>query len=357
MSDIQTAVYFSTIAEVKNVIFNLKLDINDVEKCYWEIKDQILYDYENIQNVITQMKVNRYNKIKLENKMLVFNQLKQQNEYYDDVLIQSNIDNTNIQQSVINVAYKKQNENKDIENMVKKVCDEKRIYQEKAVEFLQTYNFFYYDNKHVLTPDIIMSSSLYQTYLKQLYDEIHKLSNFIVNYKMTSDPYTKIINNAASFSYYNEYYVSTRTDEIKNKHDMLEHLVRHLYTLLKTIKNTDLFLNAIISSFVTQQQFVNFNNKFNECLIKFRKQRLEHKQLLPNSWSDYFKKWFIIDRINGINESTIVGTVKDYLRYTSFTFELNKIQNNYDKFIYKLGLDEVEQVDYVAFLFGQLASN
>lgn len=348
MTNIRTAIYLSTLTEIKNVIINLNLNVIESNNCYWEIKDQLLNDFEDAQNMVTQLKVNRYDKMKLKNKKNVYNYLQQMkvNDYYDDLLIQCKIDDVNIKDSIVNTAYKNQNENKEIETILKKVYEEKHIYQEKAVEFLQTFDFFYYDKKHLLTPDIIMDSLLYQSYLKKLYGEIQQLSNFVVNHRIKSESYTKIT------KFHSISYVITNNNEIKNKQQLLGHLVRHLYTLLKTIKNTYMFLNAIITSFVTNEQLNSFNIMFNKLLIEQRKSKHENKELLPNSWSDYFKKMFISERANNVKELMIVGSVKDYLRYMSFWFEKNNFQNNYDKFVYKLVSDGPEEVDYVALLFG-----
>lgn len=122
--------------------------------------------------------------------------------------------------------------------------------------------------------------------------------------------------------------------------------------MLKTVKQSYMFLNAIVNSLVFMHKISTFNTEINDLLIKFRQDERNNKHLLPTSYWDYVKKWFVTERVNGVIQPAIGATISDYMRYMCCWFEFNRINNTYDQFIYKVNNEDKKEIDYVAFLFG-----
>ena len=78
-----------------------------------------------------------------------------------------------------------------------------------------------------------------------------------------------------------------------------------------------------------------------------------NQRLLPTSWIERIKFWFIQTKVNGKYKSTL----EDYFRYISFWFEQNKIIN--DLKIYNMNINDqnTSNIDYVNFLFGNIISD
>lgn len=358
---------FVGLTELKNVF--ITIPSQEIPTCsgYLEINDQIVYNYERTLDQITRLKQSKNNKVKQERKLKFAKTEKEttNTDYYigieNDIkmnIIQSELD-------VVNAVYDNTHTLK-IEEEIKLNIKAYSDYIDMIQSFLKKIDYLYVDNKHILTREIIMTSEKYQQYLKKLFKEIIDLSIFISNYRMNDEKIQISMNNTEKKgrlvthtkfpknNYFEQHYEFTDDNIIRDKQQLLEKLITVLFVLVKNIKNTYDFLNAIINTYwvklKSDEKIDNFINIIDKKTTEYKIQRKLNQRLLPTSWIERIKFWFIQPKVNGKYK----GTLEDYFRYISFWFEQNKIVNDFR--IYNLNINDqnTSNVDYVNFLFGNI---
>jgi len=157
----------------------------------------------------------------------------------------------------------------------------------------------------------------------------------------------------AKINYFEQHYEFTDDNIIRDKQQLLEKLITVLFVLVKNIKNTYEFLNAIINTYWVKSKGDNFIKRIVKKTTEYNIQRRMNQPLLPTSWMERIKFCFIQTKVNGKYKSSL----EDYFRYISFWFEQNKIIN--DIRIYNMNIDDpnTSNVDYVNFLFGNIITD
>jgi hypothetical protein len=364
---------FVGLTEIKNVF--IIIPSQEIPTCsgYLEINDQIVYNYERTLDQITRLKQSKYNKVKQERKLEFAKTKKETNtDYY--LGIENDID-MNIAQSeldVVNAVYDNIHTLK-IEEEIKLNTKAYSDYIDMIQYFLKKIDYLYVDNKHILTREIIMTSEKYQQYLTKLFKEIIELSLFISNYRMNDEKIQNSMNNTKNkgrrvtntnepdnqlelhtkfpkINYFEQHYEFTDDNIIRDKQQLLEKLITVLFVLVKNIKNTHEFLNAIINTYWVKSKGDYFINIIVKKTTEYNKQRRMNQPLLPTSWIERIKFWFIQTKVNGKYKSTL----EDYFRYISFWFEENKIINDLRIYNMNINNQNTSNVDYVNFLFGNI---
>ena len=369
---------FVGLTEIKNVF--IIIPSQEIPTCsgYLEINDQIVYNYERTLDQITRLKQSKYNKIKLERQLELEKTRKETTTNTDYYIGVENDIAMNITQSkldVVNAVYDNTH-TLEIEEEIKLNTKAYSDYIDMIQYFLKKIDYLYVDNKHILTREIIMTSEKYQQYLTKLFKEIIELSLFISNYRMNDEKIQNSMNNTKNkgrrvtntnepdnqlelhtkfpkINYFEQHYEFTDDNIIRDKQQLLEKLITVLFVLVKNIKNTHEFLNAIINTYWVKSKGDYFINIIVKKTTEYNKQRRMNQPLLPTSWIERIKFWFIQTKVNGKYKSTL----EDYFRYISFWFEENKIIN--DHRIYNMNINDqnTSNVDYVNFLFGNIITD
>jgi len=369
---------FVGLTEIKNVF--IIIPSREIPTCsgYLEINDQIVYNYERTLDQITRLKQSKYNKIKLERQLELEKTRKETTTNTDYYIGVENDIAMNITQSkldVVNAVYDNTH-TLEIEEEIKLNTKAYSDYIDMIQYFLKKIDYLYVDNKHILTREIIMTSEKYQQYLTKLFKEIIELSLFISNYRMNDEKIQNSMNNTKNkgrrvtntnepdnqlelhtkfpkINYFEQHYEFTDDNIIRDKQQLLEKLITVLFVLVKNIKNTHEFLNAIINTYWVKSKGDYFINIIVKKTTEYNKQRRMNQPLLPTSWIERIKFWFIQTKVNGKYKSTL----EDYFRYISFWFEENKIIN--DHRIYNMNINDqnTSNVDYVNFLFGNIITD
>ena len=140
---------FIVIIEIKNILNHLQIPEDDDE--IWEIKDNIIFEYEDYLNYITSVKIQAYNVKQLENKI-------KQNEN-DIINIQNDIYKLDMKQRLknnqINLSIEREKCIQARKDNMTQTPDNYQNYQSNAVMFLKKYKYFKFSSQHVLTPNII----------------------------------------------------------------------------------------------------------------------------------------------------------------------------------------------------------
>ena len=369
---------FVGLTEIKNVF--IRIPSQEIPTCsgYLEINDQIVYNYERTLDQITRLKQSKYIKIKLERQLELEKTRKETTTNTDYYIGVENDIAMNITQSkldIVNAVYDNTHTLK-IEEEIKLNTKAYSDYIDMIQYFLKKIDYLYVDNKHILTREIIMTSEKYQQYLTKLFKEIIELSLFISNYRMNDEKIENNMNNTKNegrrvtntnksnnhlepyskfpkINYFEQHYEFTDDNIIRDKQQLLEKLITVLFVLVKNIKNTYAFLNAIINTYWIKSKGDNFINIIVKKTTEYNIQREMNQRLLPTSWIERIKFWFIQTKVNGKYKSTL----EDYFRYISFWFEQNKIIN--DLRIYNMNINDqnTSNIDYVNFLFGNIISD
>jgi len=361
---------FVGLTEIKNV-FN-RIPSHEIPTCsgYLEINDQIVYNYERTLDQITRLKQSKYIKIKLERQLELEKTRKETTTNTDYYIGVENDIAMNITQSkldIVNAVYDNTHTLK-VEEVIKLNTKAYSGYIDTIQCFLKKIDYLYVDNKHILTREIIMTSEKYQQYLTKLFKEIIELSLFISNYRMNDEKIQNSMNNTKKEgrrvtntkkidinmdNYFEQHYEFTDNNIIRDKQQLLEKLIKVLFVLVKNIKNTYDFLNAIINTYWVKSKGDNFINIIVKKTTEYNIQRRMNQPLLPTSWIERMKFWFIQTKVNGKYKSTL----EDYFRYISFWFEQNKIIN--DLRIYNVNINDqnTSNIDYVNFLFGNIITD
>ena len=367
---------FVGLTEIKNVF--IIIPSQEIPTCsgYLEINDQIVYNYERTLDQITRLKQSKYNKVKQERKLELAKTRKETNtDYYLGIENDIDINITQSELDVVNAVYDKTH-TLEIEEEIKLNTKAYSDYIDMIQYFLKKIDYLYVDNKHILTREIIMTSEKYQQYLTKLFKEIIELSLFISNYRMNDEKIQNSMNNTKNkgrrvtntnesdnqlelhtkfmkINYFEQHYEFTDNNIIRDKQQLLEKLITVLFVLVKNIKNTYEFLNAIINTYWVKSKGDNFINIIVKKTTEYNIQRRMNQPLLPTSWIERIKFWFIQTKVNGKYKSTL----EDYFRYISFWFEQNKIIN--DLRIYNMNINDqnTSNIDYVNFLFGNIITD
>ena len=369
---------FVGLTEIKNVF--IRIPSQEIPTCsgYLEINDQIVYNYERTLDQITRLKQSKYIKIKLERQLELEKTRKETTTNTDYYIGVENDIAMNITQSkldIVNAVYDNTHTLK-VEEVIKLNTKAYSDYIDMIQYFLKKIDYLYVDNKHILTREIIMTSEKYQQYLTKLFKEIIELSLFISNYRMNDEKIENNMNNTKNegrrvtntnksnnhlepyskfpkINYFEQHYEFTDDNIIRDKQQLLEKLITVLFVLVKNIKNTYAFLNAIINTYWVKSKGDNFINIIVKKTTEYNIQREMNQRLLPTSWIERIKFWFIQTKVNGKYKSTL----EDYFRYISFWFEQNKIIN--DLKIYNMNINDqnTSNIDYVNFLFGNIISD
>jgi hypothetical protein len=355
---------FVGFTEIRNVF--MRIPIKDIPECsdYLTIDDQIVCNYEKALNMITTLKRSKYNKMKLEQKLNVINTINITNkneEYYIKLLNNVDMNNTTAQLDVNNAIYD-ETHTSQIEKETTKYIEDYLHYVNTIQYFLKTIHFFYIDSKHVLTRETLMTSAKYQTYLKELFEEIVSLAIGVSNSRMNDKKYhdsigLKLHKNNMMFNtkYFQIFYEFTDDNIIRDKQQLLKKLVTLLFVLIKNIKNTHSFLNNIIHIYHFNNQkdtkTTYFINKLLTKRVEYIEQRIANRELLPTSWFEYM--FYPRKTVKGKNKYLL----EDYFRYMCFWFEQNKITNEYEKFLEEMKDCQTNQIDYVSFIFGLNLTN
>ena len=369
---------FVGLTEIKNVF--IRIPSQEIPTCsgYLEINDQIVYNYERTLDQITRLKQSKYIKIKLERQLELEKTRKETTTNTDYYIGVENDIAMNIAQSkldIVNAVYDNTHTLK-IEEEIKLNTKAYSDYIDMIQYFLKKIDYLYVDNKHILTREIIMTSEKYQQYLTKLFKEIIELSLFISNYRMNDEKIENNMNNTKNegrrvtntnksnnhlepyskfpkINYFEQHYEFTDDNIIRDKQQLLEKLITVLFVLVKNIKNTYEFLNAIINTYWVKSKGDYFINIIVKKTTEYNTQRRMNQPLLPTSWIERLKFCFIQTKVNGKYKSTL----EDYFRYISFWFEQNKIIN--DLRIYNMNINDqnTSNVDYVHFLFGNIITD
>ena len=265
---------FVGLTEIKNVF--IRIPSQEIPTCsgYLEINDQIVYNYERTLDQITRLKQSKYIKIKLERQLELEKTRKETTTNTDYYIGVENDIAMNITQSkldIVNAVYDNTHTLK-VEEVIKLNTKAYSDYIDMIQYFLKKIDYLYVDNKHILTREIIMTSEKYQQYLTKLFKEIIELSLFISNYRMNDEKIENNMNNTKNegrrvtntnksnnhlepyskfpkINYFEQHYEFTDDNIIRDKQQLLEKLITVLFVLVKNIKNTYEFLNAIINTY------------------------------------------------------------------------------------------------------------
>ena len=225
------------------------------------------------------------NKIKLERQLELEKTRKETTTNTDYYIGIENDIAMNITQSkldVVNAVYDNTH-TLEIEEEIKLNTKAYSDYIDMIQYFLKKIDYLYVDNKHILTREIIMTSEKYQQYLTKLFKEIIELSLFISNYRMNDEKIQNSMNNTKNkgrrvtntnepdnqlelhtkfpkINYFEQHYEFTDDNIIRDKQQLLEKLITVLFVLVKNIKNTYEFLNAIINTYWVKSKGDNFIN-------------------------------------------------------------------------------------------------
>jgi hypothetical protein len=369
---------FVGLTEIKNVF--IRIPSQEIPTCsgYLEINDQIVYNYERTLDQITRLKQSNYNKEKQERelKLAKLRKISTTNaDYYIGIENDIALNNTHSKLDIANNVYDNTH-TLEIEEEIKLNTKAYSNYIDMIQDFLKKIDYLYVDNKHILTREIIMTSENYQQYLTKLFKEIIELSLFISNYRMNDEKIQNSMNNTknegrlvtntnksdnqlerptkfSKINYFEQHYEFTDDNIIRDKQQLLEKLITMLFVLVKNIKNTYKFLNAIINTYWINTKGDNLIKRIVKKTTEYNTQRKMNQPLLPTGWIERIKFCFITPKVNGKYKSTL----EDYFRYISFWFEQNKIINDIRIFNMSINDQNTSNVDYVNFLFGHIITD
>lgn len=370
MSEEYAPFRFAILAEMTTTVeYNKKEYENRLKPVYFNICDEIVNEYEEAKNKVTIAKRcnYQYNKNKravvVAEKMLtdmksinasMINQFTSV-ERMRDVLMDKKIIQTNLEHL------------ENIDNEVNESLTAYNNYLNECDLFLQSYNYF---TIHSLNIAFKQSSFLkkdeYFNVLKTIWNKTIRCVETIVRERMNpesvcyfekdmhfdkgiigfyelgnmKDEYFKVIIGGK--------FQSKNHAELSRHYTELNELLFSMYVLVKRIPITVYFLNQIIHNYARACIANEFLNDVMVANMKYREQRLKNKPLLPTSFWERIKYFFVSKNSNG----DYIIPFSDTLRYINYQFELAGIENRETKFIInQLESDGRNNYNYVGYIF------
>jgi hypothetical protein len=205
---------------------------------------------------------------------------------------------------------------------------------------LRQNNYFYFDSKHLLTPETIMSTQSFQLYLKNLFNEIAGLTDVLVDERIR-----EINNKQTKYKEYN--FAAVDSNINKDNRVKLNAFGSHLYVLLTVVPSARSIINEVLRVYVNNTEYSKMMTTLWENRLKYSQERDENKSLYSTSWLSYFKSIFVSEGVNGKRQYPL----SSYLRYISFYYSQAKTVNAIDQHIYKIQNQQVGEVDLVSHIF------
>ncbi len=322
--------------------FDVKIDKN----IGFVINDTIVNEYEGLADFVTKVKVMKYQKNKLANKIKLNNIMVNENDNNVDKYVSQMelIQNQNDLQKYNNcVVFDEKMGNMSEEQIQKQIGDitsQYIVYNENANSFLSNYGHFgNISAKQILTK--INLSELIESIFNKLVENGKCYLNERL-YSKSADHFEKMMDDPELQSIRQTHITNPSSNNItvnivKERFNFPNnHIIQQstcafrdnlftLYVLLISIPETKVFLNQILNDFASVDMMDKKWSDYYQAQRQYIKDRRLNRAVLPRSIWESFMQLFISHKSNG----ELKVPFSDLYRYISFRFEVAGIENEY----------------------------
>lgn len=347
---------------------------HDKKSITFTINDELYNNYNNLDTIVTQIKVQRYNRAKLNNYKKVNEALCEANK--DDIINSfvsfENKEKIHIQEQM--------NESKDIDGVdiesetqlqyVKDIQISFKEYFYSATNFLQEYNFFKQcSNIKVETTDILCREK-FSRLINKIMDRLVVIARRIIKSRYDNDKSNPtsieyFIQNpdkpavSYDYSFHDSLLCTTlynfpNNTEFNNDLEMFRKYLFTLYIFVKSFPEATLFINTYLNKYIVYQDYADIHDKLLKTNIEYIQAKKQGQVLLPTSLWESIKYTFVSKKVDG----HIKIPFSDYARKIAYMYDINKIINESMCYTYKLNQDPIKKWnDYCGYIFNISVDN